>query len=83
MKCSEELAQSRYFITESEVKEMEVKETGKCCLCGGDDCAGVALSRLRLLCGYGSRYDGERIELDICGDCADRILDTIQNINEG
>lgn len=55
----------------------------RCEICGGKDCAGAALSRLRLLCGYGSRYDGERIELTICGDCADRILDIIQNESEG
>lgn len=55
----------------------------RCEICGGEDCAGVALSRLRLLCGYGSRYDGERIELAICGDCTDRILDIIQNESEG
>lgn len=54
----------------------------RCEICGGEDCAGVALSRLRLLCGYGSRCDGERIELAICGDCADRILDVIQREKE-
>lgn len=50
----------------------------RCEICGGGDCAGAALSRLRLICGYGSARDGERIELAICGSCADRILDIIQ-----
>lgn len=50
----------------------------RCELCGGEDCAGAALSRLRLTCGYGSAHDGERIELVICGSRIDRILDIIQ-----
>lgn len=25
--------------------------------------------------GYGSKYDGERLELDLCCDCMDRIIE--------
>lgn len=51
----------------------------RCDICGGEDCAGAALSRLRLICGYGSAYDMERVELAICGECADKIYTLIQN----
>lgn len=54
----------------------------RCEICGGEDCAGTALSRLRLICGYGSRYDGERIELTICGECADKIYTLIHRESE-
>ena len=49
----------------------------RCEICGGEDCAGVALSRLRLLCGYGSAHDGERVELTVCGNCADNLYNLI------
>lgn len=49
-----------------------------CDICGGDDCAGAALSQLRLTCGYGSFHDMEQVELTICGECADKIYDLIQ-----
>lgn len=29
------------------------------------------------LVGYGSKYDGERIEMDLCCDCFDKIIDTL------
>lgn len=48
-------------------------------ICGGEDCSGAALSRLWLIFGYGSMNDGERVELTICGDCADSIHDLIRN----
>ena len=51
----------------------------RCDICGGEDCAGAALSRLRLICGYGSAYDMERVELTICGKCADKIYTLIHN----
>lgn len=54
-----------------------ISEVGPCELCGGNDVAGVALSRLRLVFGYGSRHDGDRIEFAICGDCADKIYKMI------
>lgn len=50
-----------------------ISEVGPCELCGGGDAAGSALSRLRLVFGYGSRHDGDRLELAICGECVDRI----------
>lgn len=49
----------------------------RCEICGGEDCAGVALSRLRLLYGYGSTHDGERVELTVCGNCADNLFNLI------
>lgn len=49
----------------------------RCEICGGEDCGGVALSRLQLSFGYGSRYDGEQVELTICGDCADKLYKQI------
>lgn len=45
----------------------------RCEVCGGEDCGGMALSNLRLSFGYGSLYDGERVELTICGKCADKL----------
>lgn len=54
----------------------------RCMICGGEDCAGVALSRLRLLCGYGSTHDGEVVELTICGNCADNLFDLIHEERE-
>lgn len=52
---------------------------GKHCeVCGGEDCGGAALSVLRLTFGYGSENDGERVELALCGDCADRLYRFVQ-----
>ena len=46
---------------------------GPCELCGGDDVPGGALSTVKFLFGYGSRHDGESIELAVCGSCIDRL----------
>lgn len=27
-------------------------------------------------CGYGTKYDGETLELDICCDCMERLIDS-------
>lgn len=54
----------------------------RCDICGGEDCAGVALSKLRLICGYGSVHDMERVELTICGECSDRIYTLIKKESE-
>ena len=51
-----------------------------CEICGGSD-MGYALSELHLICGYGSKNDGEEIRLALCGECADRIFEHIQNIS--
>lgn len=48
----------------------------RCELCSKQE---IALSVLRLCCGYGSLNDSEDITLNICGDCADRIYAIIQN----
>lgn len=50
-----------------------ISEVGPCELCGAGDCAGGALSIVKLLYGYGSRHDGESIELAVCGSCIDRL----------
>ena len=55
-----------------------------CELCGRRD---LALSALRLRCNYGSKNDGEELELNICGNCADMAYKHIQkkkyNVNRG
>lgn len=30
------------------------------------------------LLGYGSRYDGDFLDLDLCPDCADELIDILQ-----
>ena len=54
----------------------------KCRLCGKTDVKDVALSELRLCCGYGSSYDGELAETYICGICADRLYKLMSNENK-
>ena len=44
-----------------------------CECCGRDD---LAASEITLKFNYGSKYDGEIITLNICGDCADKIFET-------
>ena len=51
-----------------------VYNLGPCELCGGDDVPGGALSTVKLVFGYGSRHDGECIELAVCGSCIDKIF---------
>ena len=55
----------------------EERIAASCEICGGEDCGGTALSNLRLSFGYGSLYDGERVELTICGKCADKLYKQI------
>lgn len=46
-----------------------------CCdLCGNES---LIPSRIIIECNYGSAYDGERLMLEICGDCADRIYSSV------
>lgn len=54
----------------------------KCGLCGKTDIENVALSELRLYCGYGSDYDGEVSQIDLCGSCADKIFVALSNENK-
>lgn len=67
------------------VRTLEEQNRGfigrRCQICGGEDVCGNAVSRLRLMCGYGSAYDGERVELTLCGSCADKIY-TLINIEK-
>lgn len=51
----------------------------KCSLCGKADVEDVALSELRLCCGYGSYYDGEVVEVSICGECANKLYVDLSN----
>lgn len=50
----------------------------KCEICGGTDISDTALSEIVLTAGYGSKLDGERVRLTICGRCADKILSIIE-----
>lgn len=45
-----------------------------CDLCGSE---GLIPSRIIVECNYGSINDGERLMLEICGNCADRIYSSI------
>lgn len=47
----------------------------RCDLCGNDD---LVLSEVILKANYGSRHDGQTIQISVCGDCMDRIIDAIQ-----
>ena len=51
----------------------------RCETCGGEDCAGAALSWLQLIFGFGSQNDGDQVELTICGNCAGKIHDLIRS----
>ena len=43
----------------------------KCKLCGQTD---LVMSELILKANYGSSYDGEVLEIDLCGNCADKMF---------
>lgn len=47
-----------------------------CEICGHND---LILSSVQLCCNYGSKYDGESIVLNICGNCADKIFEAIKD----
>lgn len=51
----------------------EANDSSICAMCGGDDIAGTACSRLILETGYGSANDLERVTVPLCGECADRL----------
>ena len=46
----------------------------RCQLCGGEDVGGIALSEIKLNCGYGSRFDLRSLWLTLCGKCADALF---------
>lgn len=52
---------------------IEANDSSICAMCGGDDIAGTACSRLILETGYGSANDLERVTVPLCGECADRL----------
>lgn len=49
-----------------------------CSICRGVDIDNKALSEVQILCGYGSKNDGENNTVNICGKCADRLLKIIK-----
>lgn len=51
-----------------------------CELCGAKD---LVPSIITLELNYGSRYDGDRLTLELCSDCADRLYEALQNIEKG
>lgn len=46
----------------------------QCEMCGKEE---LSLSHIRLEANYGSIYDGERLELYVCGDCMDKMFETL------
>lgn len=48
----------------------------KCGLCGKSD---LVMSELTLKANYGSSYDGEVLQIDLCGNCADKIFVALSN----
>lgn len=50
----------------------------RCEICGGTDVADTVLSEIIITAGYGSKLDGERVRLKICGECADRVLSAME-----
>ena len=50
-----------------------------CEICGKSE---LVLSTLKLCFNFGSKNDGEKLTLNICGDCADTIYETIQRRKE-
>ena len=57
----------------------ECPEDFHCELCGAED---LVPSRIMLELNYGSRYDGDRLTLEICGNCADRLYKALQDIGK-
>lgn len=49
-------------------------ENLKCEVCGADE---WVLSRIRLTACYGSRYDGADVELAVCGECLDGVIELL------
>lgn len=45
-----------------------------CDICGKES---LIPSRIIIECNYGTIYDGEKLMLEICGDCADRVYSNI------
>lgn len=57
------------------------------CRCGLCRRESLALSEIKLNCGYGSSYDLQCVRLNLCGDCADALYILLngraQNNKEG
>ena len=54
------------------MEQVETWNGFHCDLCGKHEVYGPC--SLTLTFGYGSEYDGERLTLDLCAECADRIM---------
>ena len=55
---------------------MSVQNTGFICeICGQPD---IVASKIILQANYGSANDGERVTLDVCGNCIDKLFAVIQ-----
>lgn len=48
----------------------------KCAICGKPD---LVMSELTLKANYGSSYDGEVLQIDLCGNCTDKIFVSLSN----
>ena len=48
----------------------------KCAICGKSD---LVMSELTLKANYGSSYDGEVLQIDLCGNWADKIFGLFSN----
>lgn len=55
-------------------------EKGGCEICGNK---GLVYSTVNIAFNYGSVNDGEKLCLDVCGNCVDEIYSAIQRITEG
>lgn len=50
----------------------------RCQICGSTDIADMALSEVVVNAGYGSNHDGQQLRLVVCGECVDRLLETLE-----
>lgn len=49
----------------------------RCQICGGTDITDMALSEVIVNAGYGSKHDGQQLQLIVCGECVDRLRSAI------
>lgn len=52
----------------------------QCNVCGEEPKRVHIAIEMHQIIGYGSRYDGEKIDLDVCANCVDTILDAISKV---
>lgn len=51
-----------------------------CELCGAED---LVPSVIKLELNYGSKFDGDRLTLELCGNCADRSMKLYRTLKRG